>query len=137
MNTRQRQFGMSIPGILVIMIMVGFFAMCGLRMSAPYFEYLSVKKIISDISAGHDADKKSIRQIRRKIGDIFNTNQIYELDYKDVEVFRKNGKTYIDANYEVRVPIMGRIDAIMSFDDLIFQIGNPEPLEGDAIPTKK
>ena len=137
MNTRQRQSGMSIPGILAVMIMVGFFVMCGLRMSAPYFEYLSVKDIISNISGEHEADKKTIGQIRRKIGNMFNTNQIYELDYKDVEVYRKDGKTYIDGNYEVRVPIMGRIDAIMSFDDLIFQAGNPEPLEGAAIPTKK
>ena len=57
MNTRQRQSGMSIPGILVIMIMVGFFVMCAIRMAPPYFEYLSVKRY-------HSQDRHRI--MRRK-----------------------------------------------------------------------
>jgi len=119
---------MSILGILMIMIMVGFFFMCAVRMSPPYFEYLSVKDIISRIASEHDSEKQGISQIRRKIADIFNTNQIYELDPREVEVYRKKGKTYIDANYEVRLPIMGRIDAVLKFDDLLFVTGSPEPV---------
>jgi len=128
MNTRQRQSGMSILGILMIMIMVGFFLMCAVRMSPPYFEYLSVKDIISRIANEHDSEKQGISQIRRKIADIFNTNQIYELDPREVEVYRRKGKTYIDASYEVRLPIMGRIDAVLKFDDLLFVTGSLEPI---------
>ena len=136
MITRQRQSGMSIPGILAIMIMVGFFVMCGVRMAPPYFEYLSVKKILSDIAVEHNAETLSIRQIRLKLSNIFNSNQIYELDYKDVEIFRKNGKTYMDGNYEVRLPVMGRIDMVLKFDDVFYVMGNPEPLTGSAVPKR-
>jgi hypothetical protein len=52
-----------------------------------------------------------------------------------VEVVHRNGKIYIDANYEVRLPIMGRIDAVMKFDDLVYQVGNPEPVA--ALPAVK
>ena len=38
-------------------------------------------------------------------------------------MFRKDGKTYIDARYEARIPVMGRIDAVMNFDDLEMQAG--------------
>ena len=134
MKLRQRQSGMSIPGILIIMIMVGFFLMCAIRMSPPYFEYLSVKGIISRIASEHDSETQGISQIRRKIADIFNTNQIYELGPREVEVYRKKGKTYIDANYEVRIPIMGRIDAVLKFDDLLFVTGNPEPIAASSVP---
>ena len=54
MNTRHSQRGMSIPGMLVIAIMVGFFVMCAIRMSPPYFEYLSVKNIIEQIVMEHE-----------------------------------------------------------------------------------
>lgn len=54
---------------------------------------------------------------------MFNTNQIYDLKPKDVEVFRKDGRTFIDARYEARVPIMGNVDAIMNFDDLEIETG--------------
>ena len=137
MNTRQRQIGMSIPGMLAVAIMVGFFVMCIIRMAPPYTEYLSVKSIIEQVTMEFDPQTQSIGDIRRRIDFMFNTNQIYELEHKDVEVFRKDGKTFIDARYEVRVPVMGRIDAVLKFDDLLYVTGNPTPLTGLAEPKKK
>jgi len=115
---------------------VGFFLMCAIRMAPPYFEYLSVKDIIARIVMEPEAGNASIGQIRRKIDNIFNTNQIYELEPKDVEVYRKNGKTYVDASYEVRVPVMGRIDAVLRFDDLLYVAGSPTSVVATAA-TKK
>ena len=137
MNTRQRQIGMSIPGMLAVAIMVGFFVMCIIRMAPPYTEYLSVKSIIEQVTMEFDPQTQSIGDIRRRIDFMFNTNQIYELEHKDVEVFRKDGKTYIDARYEVRVPVMGRIDAVLKFDDLLYVTGTPTPLTGLAAPKTK
>ncbi len=126
MNTRQHQRGMSIPGILAIMAMVGFFVMCALRMTPPYFEYLSVREIVNTIAREHNPEEEDIGDIRRRVAMMFNTNQIYDLKPKDVEVFRKDGVTYIDASYEKRVPIMGNIDAVMKFDDLKVVAGNKQ-----------
>jgi hypothetical protein len=137
MKNRHRQAGMSIPGMLAIALMVGFFVMCILRMAPPYFEYLSVKSIIEQIVMEHDQQTESLGDIRRSIANMFNTNQIYELQPKEVDVFRKDGKTFIDARYEVRLPIMGPIDAVLRFDDLIYVTGNPTPLTGLAAPPKK
>ena len=118
MNIRQHQAGMSIPGILVIAAMVGFFVMCTIRLAPPYFEYLSVKKIVTTIAEEHDPEQESLSKIRRRIATTFNTNQIYHLQPKEVKVYREEGETFIDANYEVRVPMVGSVDAIISFDDL-------------------
>ena len=133
MIARHHQSGMSILGMLCILLMLGFFAMCIVRMSAPYFEYLSVKDIISRLATETDPENASIGDIKRKIANIFNSNQIYELQPSEVDVLHRNGKVYIDANYEVRLPIMGRIDAVLKFDDLIYQVGNPEPVA--ALPA--
>jgi uncharacterized protein DUF4845 len=128
MSARQSQSGMSMLGMLCILLMLGFFAMCIIRMLPGYLEYLSVRDIISRVAMDPDTRDQSASDIRRKIANIFNTNQIYLLDPKDVEVFSKGGNTYIDANYEVRLPVMWRIDSVMKFDDLLYQVGNPEPL---------
>ncbi len=137
MKTRQRQTGLSIPGLLAVAVMVGFFVMCIVRMTGPYLEYLSVKSIIEEVVMEHDPQTQSIGDIRRRISALFNTNQIYELQPKDVEVFRKDGKTFVDARYEVRLPIMGPIDAVLRFDDLLYVAGNPTPLTGLAAPKTK
>ena len=126
--TRSRQHGMGIFGILGVLAMLGFFAMCIIKMTPPYLEFLSIRDIVTDIVKDPDSVDKSSSEIRRKLDYTFNTNQIYELDWKDVEVYRKKGRHYIDARYEVRMPIMWRIDAVLKFDDLLFEIGDPTPL---------
>ena len=128
MRMRSGQSGMSILGMLCILAMLGFFAMCIIRMLPPYLEYLSVKDIIARIAMDPDTAEGSASDIRRKIANIFNTNQIYLLEPKDVEVFSKRGHTYIDANYEVRLPVMWRIDSVLKFDDLLYEVGQPNPL---------
>jgi hypothetical protein len=137
MNTRQRQSGMSILGILSIMLMVGFFIMCAIRMVPPYLEYLSVKDIIARLAMEPEAATQGNGDFRRKIANIFNTNQIYLLDPKDVEVYSKSGKTYIDANYEARLPIVWRIDAVLKFDDLLYAVGEPNALPKPPPEPKK
>ncbi|MCP5205047.1 MAG: DUF4845 domain-containing protein [Pseudomonadales bacterium] len=123
MKAHSRQQGMSIPGMLAVAAMVGFFIMCIVRMAPHYFEYLSVREIITKIAQEYDPDREGIADIRRRIETVFNTNQIYDLKPKDVEVFRKDGRTFIDARYEARVPIMGNVDAVMNFDDLEIETG--------------
>ena len=53
MITRKRESGLSLLGTLSILFMLGFFAMCLIRMFPPYFEYLTVKSIISKLSLIH------------------------------------------------------------------------------------
>ncbi len=125
MNLHRRQQGMSIPGMLIIAIMVGFFIMAAIRLVPPYAEYLSVKKIVRAVAQEHDPNSQSTGQIRRKLGMQFNTSQIYGLKVEDIDIYRKKGKTYIDANYEVRVPMVGPIDAVIKFDDLVYIAGAP------------
>ena len=128
MNARREQSGISMLGMLCILLMLGFFAMCLIRMVPAYLEYLSVKDIVARIAMDPDTKNDSASDIRRQIANIFNTNQIYLLDPKDVAVSSKSGKTYIDANYEVRQPVMWRIDSVLKFDDLRYEVGNPQPL---------
>ncbi|MDX1733021.1 MAG: DUF4845 domain-containing protein [Halioglobus sp.] len=131
MNTQRNQKGMSLLGILAIMIMVGFFVMCVIRLGPSYFEYLNVRDIVQRVALDSETESMSIGAIRRKIDTIFNTNQIYGVEAKNVEIYRKKGNTFIDAGYEVRVPIMWRIDAVMTFDDLKYQVGKSGPLTAE------
>lgn len=134
MRQQAQQAGMSITGILAILIMVGFFAMCAIKMVPHYTEFLSVKKIVTDIAMEPETKTMSNRQISRRIETIFNSNQIYAIKGSAVKIVRKRGVTYIDSRYEVRLPIAGRIDAILSFNDLLLEVGKAEPLT--EIPKK-
>jgi Domain of unknown function (DUF4845) len=131
MRGRSKQSGMSAWGILLTLALVGFFAMCTIRMAPPYFEYLSVKDIVERIVTDPETDGLSISAIRRKLDSIFNTNQIYGLESKEVAIYRKEGKMYVDASYEVRVPLIWRIDGVIKFDDLKYRVGSSEAVQTD------
>jgi hypothetical protein len=124
MKNFTQQRGMSIPGMLIIAAMVGFFVMCSIRMVPRYLEYLSIREIVTTIAREYNPEEQDLGDIRRRVDTMFNTNQIYDLKPKDVEIFHEKGKTYIDASYEVRVPIMGVIYAVMVFDDLQIETEN-------------
>ncbi len=118
MKTRMYQRGMSLPAIMLVVAMVGFFVMVGIRMLPRYLEYLSIREIVETVAREYNPDEEDLGDIRRRLDTMFNTNQINDLQPKDVEIFHKEGRTYIDAGYEVRVPIMGIVEAVMNFDDL-------------------
>ena len=124
MKTFTRQRGMSIPAMLVVAAMLGFFIMCAIRLVPRYLEYLSIREIVTTIAREYNPEEQNLGDIRRRVDAMFNTNQIYDLQPKEVEIFHEKGKTYIDANYEVRVPMIGIIEAVMSFDDLQIETGN-------------
>lgn len=125
MKTRRSQSGMSMLGMLAIAVMVGFFVMCGLRMAPSYIEYMTVKDLIIKVATEYGAEAKTARELRRTIETNLNTNQIYGVKSKDIEIYKKEGRTFIDANYEARINVAGRIDAVISFDDLKFEVGKP------------
>ncbi|MBN7798174.1 DUF4845 domain-containing protein [Parahaliea mediterranea] len=128
MKLRRQQSGLSMLSMLCIAVMVGFFVMCGIKMAPSYFEYLSVKEIMAKVAEEHDPEEQNIADIRRRIANLLNTNQVYGIKPQDVDVYRKEGKTYIDASYEARIPIMWRIDAVLKFDDLKYEAGSGLPL---------
>lgn len=118
MKTQTYERGMSLPSMLLVVAMVGFFVMCTIRMLPRYLEYLSIREIVETVAREYNPDEEDLGDIRRRLDTMFNTNQINDLQPKDVEITHKEGRTYIDASYEARVPIMGIVDAVMRFDDL-------------------
>ncbi len=123
MNSRRKQRGASLLTTSLFVVMLGFFVLCAVRMFPVYFEYLSIRSIVEKLADEYEPGSTTIAELRNNLASRFNTNQIYALKPRDVEIFRKEGKTHIDASYEVRLPLFWRIDAVMKFDDLVFVAG--------------
>lgn len=127
MKQSRLQSGLSIPSFLIIATMVGFFIMAAIKLAPRYFEYLSVKEIVTKVAREFELESDTAADARLKLATLINTNQIYDLDYKDIEIFREDGRLWIDASYEARVPLLWRIDAVMKFDDLKYEAGVAGP----------
>mgnify|MGYP003112149799 CR=1 FL=1 len=123
MRTLKNQRGMGLLGMLAIAVMVGFFVMSGIKIMPGYMEYLSIYDTVARVAEEYDDDEDTISDIRRKLADYFNTNQIRRIHYRDVDITRRDGEVFINANFEDRIPLVWRIDAVVRYDDLEFMAG--------------
>ncbi|MEM9314943.1 MAG: DUF4845 domain-containing protein [Pseudomonadota bacterium] len=121
--SHRRQRGIGLLGMLIIAVMVGFFVMSAIRITPGYFEYLSVREVVIRVAEEYDPNADTFTDLRRKLADYFNTNQIKALHPREIELSRDEGKVVINANYELRIPLVWRIDAVVKYDDLVFIAG--------------
>lgn len=116
MLNRNKQRGVSFLGWIVVIAIVGFFLMVGVKLFPVYYKGLSTKSIMEDIAAemaGKEPNKKQLWGAIRKRLDI---DSIYDVE-KEHFVFEKV-KDRIDfgVDYEIRVPLIANIDVVAKFD---------------------
>ena len=122
LSSRSRQRGFSFWGIALNVLIFGAFLVTVLRVAPLYVEYLTVKDVIARAGAEYDPSKQGLGDIRTHIRKLLNTSQIYVITADDVEIIREKGKVVIDANYEVRFPLVWIIDGVMKFEDLRVEV---------------
>lgn len=122
MNTQKRQRGLSGLGILVVLLLIGFFATAVIKLLPIYMSSWTVKSVMTTI-VQEGVEGLTPSQIRSKIAGQFTMNQVTATHQKDIVIKRqKGGKILINANYEKRVHFMQNIDVVVKFDDLIFEV---------------
>ncbi len=121
-SLHSRQRGFSFWGIALNVLIFGAFLVAVLRVVPLYVEYLTVKDVIARAGAEYDPSKQGLGDIRTHIRKLLNTSQIYVITADDVEIIREKGKVVIDANYEVRFPLVWIIDGVMKFEDLRVEV---------------
>lgn len=123
MRTAYKQRGMGMLGFITIGVMVGFFVMSAIQIAPGYVEYLTIRDICIRVAEEFDPEQDTISDIRRNLAGYLNTNQIKDIDYRDIIIERREGKIIIDSSYEERIPLVWRIDAVVKYADLQFVAG--------------
>lgn len=121
MRTLKNQAGVSVIGVLVIMLLFAFFLTVVLRLAPTYMEGRNVKATIQTVADSSNISM-SLGEIQKKLTNSFITNQIEGIKVKDIKVYREKRIITIDARYEARTPLFDGIDAVLIFDDLKFVI---------------
>lgn len=117
MDTKTRQRGMSTIGVLLIIVVVLFFGMLALKLFPVYYDSFAVSSIFSEV--GQKAHSDSAREIRATLERRFEVNNIDEqISVKNVKI-KSNGHGGMDVSlhYERRVPFIGNLDLIATFDE--------------------
>ena len=124
MKHHNRQGGLTAFSLLLVALVVGFFLICVVKIGPVYLESMTVKSIVEQAAEEARNEELGKAEIHDRIAKKLLINTVNGMSMKDVEVRGVGEDMEIDANYEVRKPLLFNIDVVVKFDDMIVKI-NP------------
>lgn len=116
MQTLKTQRGMTAIGWIIVLGLIAFFVLLALRLTPGYLEYFSVASSIESLENEPGITEKSPPEIRSLIDKRFQVNDVKTVTGKNAKIENKSGRLTISIEYEVRVPVIGNVDAVSKFN---------------------
>ena len=119
MLNAKRQLGISKLALLLLLAVVGFFLLCAFRLIPVYLDDRYIQTALRTLDEGGESvAEMSDREIRKKIGRFFTVNNVRSQSADAIEIDRSQDSVLVIMNYEVRVPIIYNIDAVLTFNNV-------------------
>lgn len=118
MLLQQRQKGMTFLGYVIVLGVIGFFAIMAMKLVPLYLEYQSVVKIMNGVAAESTANA-SPASIRGTIQKRLDVNNIERVTAKDFVLKRERDGTTLSVDYEARTQFAGRLWFLLMFDHTV------------------
>jgi hypothetical protein len=116
MNTFKQQRGMTAGGLLLILGLIGFFAMVTLKTVPILIEYASVKGALDSLPHEPGLGKGGKKEIIKKIESQFYIDAVEKVSPKeDITITKKDNAWIVTADYEGRATLFGNVGIWIHF----------------------
>lgn len=114
---QHRQRGMTMLGIIVIIIVMGAWVYAGIRLVPKYLEYMRVASTLEKVRDEFDSNPGSTEfMLRKAIERHFDIEMVEIVTANDIEIKKDGGEFTMRAAYEDTVPLAGNVSFLLSFD---------------------
>lgn len=121
---KQYQSGMTGLGWVIVLGLIGFFAMITIRMVPVVMEGITIKRHVESLQQVPLITKKSKAEIHALLQRRFDVDDVTSVTRKDIKIERKPGHLIVTLEYEIRKPLMGRYDIIARHKNSVDIISN-------------
>ncbi len=120
MYNDQRQAGMTMWGMMLVIALIVFFTVLTLKLLPPYLENAKVKAVLEAISRQPGIGAAPQEELAALIQKRFDIEDVTRVDLrKDLKVEIKNRTKTIRVDYETRVPLVYNISALLEFNNSV------------------
>jgi len=112
----KKQRGMSIYGILYLLITLGFVGYIGMMVFGPMMEFMSVKKVFSSMASQELRDGSDVRLIRNGFDRRATIDNINSIKSADLEITKEGNESTITASWTVKVPLFWIVSIVLDFN---------------------
>lgn len=111
---RNRQRGVSLGGLLIILFIVVIVSIFGLKLAPHYMEYFKAKSGIEAI-AREKASSASVNDIRKSFDARATIDDISSIKGSDLEITKEGGEVVIAFGYRKEVPLFANLGMYIDF----------------------
>lgn len=112
MLNRQQQ-GMTLMGYVLILFVIGFFAIMAMKLTPLYLEYQAVVNVME--GASKESVSSTPAALRSTLGKRLGINQVTRVDAKDFKIRREKSRVMISIDYEARTGFFANIFFVVVF----------------------
>ena len=115
MQLKNKQKGLTGISIMAILIVIAFGAVVFLKIMPIYFDAFKVGDVVSSLKEERGLGDKGNREITTMILKRLDVNMVTDVTKEDIIIEKTKNDVYIDVEYEVRKPMFGNLDVVVSF----------------------
>lgn len=111
---RRQQCGVTLFGLLMWAIVIGFFALVGMRVLPTLNEYFTIQKAVNKIAVDGGSTVPEIRSAFEKQKEI--EYSIQSISGKDLNITKENDKVVISFAYDKEVELMKPVYILIKYE---------------------
>lgn len=115
MQLKNKQKGLTGVSIVVMLVVIAFISIIFLKIMPIYFDAFKVGDVVSSLKAERGLGDKGNREITSMILKRLDVNQVSDVTKEHIFIEKTKNDIFIDVEYEVRKPMFGNLDVIVSF----------------------
>ena len=114
---QHRQRGMTMLGILILVVVVGAWVYAGIRMTPKYLEYMRIASTLEKVRDEFDANPGTTEfMLRKAVERHFDIEMVNVITSNDIEITKDGGLFTMRAAYEDTVPLVANVSFLLEFD---------------------
>jgi hypothetical protein len=116
---RQRQQGMTLIGLLCILVLCGIIGYAGVRLVPVYLNYMNIVRVMQATVADAKGDSPDPGALRLALERHWEIEAISAVDYKDIEITKDDSGVSLHVAYDDSVPYIANVSLAVHFDKTV------------------
>ena len=112
-----RQSGMTMMSWLIVLGILVFFMLIGIKMVPTYLENYSIKQVLENMENDRKVRSMTPGEMKKSFMKRLKINSVYEFDRDAIKIKKEKFGTKFSVDYEIRKPVAGNVSIVMVFSE--------------------
>lgn len=123
-NTPKSQQGMTFISMLMLVALVIFVVMIIAKLIPVYFSHFKIEAALNNLKTDARAEGATDREIKELILKKLDVDDVDFIKEKDIVITKGPAGRTVAIDYEVRVPMVANVDAVVKFEKNSVELRN-------------